>query len=103
MRRRRRDRARLASATVSVFNTGYDQDDDDFIEEALSPSKKVSAEWVVQHLRRFKRWYVVERLGSDGNVCKYEPPPPPPLEILNRPHPPLPPRREVNASQRYGL
>ncbi|CAH0369346.1 unnamed protein product [Pelagomonas calceolata] len=76
---------------------GYDQDDDDFIEEALSPSKKVSAEWVVQHLRRFKRWYVVERLGSDGNVCKYEPPPPPPLEILNRPHPPLPPRREVNA------
>merc|ERR1711939_836292 len=79
------------------FYTGYDQDDDDFIEEALSPSKKVSAEWVVQHLRRFKRWYVVERLGSDGNVCKYEPPPPPPLEILNRPHPPLPPRREVNA------
>ena len=83
-------------ATVSI-NAGYDQDDDDFIEEALSPSKKVSAEWVVQHLRRFKRWYVVERLGSDGNVCKYEPPPPPPLEILNRPHPPLPPRREVNA------
>ena len=77
---------------------GYDQDDDDFVEEAaLSPTRRVSAEWVVQHLRKFKRWYVVERLGSDGNVCKYEAPPPPPPEILNRPHPPLPPRRELYA------
>ena len=78
---------------------GYDQDDDSqgFIEEALSPTKRVSAEWVVRHLRRFKRWFVVERLGSDGNVCRHEPPPPCPSEILDRPAPPLPPRREVNA------
>ena len=56
-----------------------DDDDDDYDEESdgdewmqdpLSPTKRVSAEWAVSHLRTFKRWFVLERLGPDGEVCK---------------------------------
>jgi len=73
-----------------------EEDDDDDDDVDVSPQKRVSTEWVVQHLKRFRRWFVLERVAEDGTPFPNCPPPPPPRPISS-PSPLVPPPRETNA------